>query len=189
VHLIKRLLLFGWLLLISPALFAQSVPAAEGPGGSVWAGVEVSSFNPDWGCKQNSPFSCWNRQLAGIAVFADANRLIGSFGMEAEARWLDWRGPGGGIEESNYMAGPRYQLIAHPRLSFNAKVLAGMSNFHRTSQSGAWATFAPGVTLGYRLTPRVMLRGDYEYQIWPGFTPRGLTPNGFSVGASYRFLH
>ena len=158
---------------------------------SVWTGAEVSLFNPDWGCTSASPFSCRDNQLGGIAAFADVNHLIGKIGLEGEARWLPWGQAN--VQESNYLFGPRYQVISGRRLSLNAKFLAGAGIFHYKSQWGGWAAYAPGATLGYRVSRRFMLRGDYEYQIWPGFVgnngPRGLTPNGFSLGASYRLFH
>ena len=187
-----RRLAVGCLLLMSSALFAQTVPSAEGPGGSVWVGAEVSTFNPDWGCKDNSPFSCWDHQLAGIAAFGDINRLIGRIGAEGEGRWLIWRGPGNNIKQSNYLVGPRYQVLNGRRFSLNGKVLLGGATFHEKNTWGGWFAFAPGLTVGYRLTRRLMVRGDYEYQIWPGFVgakgANGLTPNGFSVGMSYRLF-
>jgi hypothetical protein len=176
---------------MSCSLFAQSVPSAEGPGGSIWVGAEASSFNPDWGCVgDNSPFSCWDHQLLGVAGFADVNRVVWRLGAEGEGRWLDWRGPGGSIQEANYFVGPRFQVLARRRFSVNVKVLAGISTFHHGSNGGGWAAYAPGATVGYRLTRRLMVRGDYEYQIWPDFVGKlgahGLTPNGFSLGVSYR---
>lgn len=50
-------------------LFAQTMPSAERASVSVWAGAEFSAFNPDYGCKDSSPFTCWNYQLLGIAPF------------------------------------------------------------------------------------------------------------------------
>jgi hypothetical protein len=127
----------------------------------------------------------------GPAVFVDANRLLGRIGVEGEARWLLWNQPP--ISESSYLAGPRVQLIAGRRMSLNAKFLAGGATFHNGDEWGGWAAYVPGATFGYRMSPRLMLRVDYEYQIWPGFVgtrgPRGLTPNGFSFGASYRLFH
>jgi hypothetical protein len=189
--LIKHFLVAS-LLLTSPALFGQSAPAAEGPGGSIWVGAEASSFNPDWGCKGGDPFSCASKQLIGVAGFTDVNRLLGPLGLEGEVRFSNWRGPGHNVSEANYLAGPRYQLLAKRRVSVNLKVLAGMSTFHAFNSWGAWTSFAPGGTVGYRLTRRLMVRGDYEYQIWPDFVgangPNGLTPNGFSAGLSYRLF-
>jgi hypothetical protein len=191
LFLIRKILVAG--LLISGSLsFAQSVPAAEGGALSLWAGAEVSSFNPDWGCKSSSAVSCWNHHLQGIAVFADANRIFGPVGMEAEARWLPWHGPG--ITESNYLIGPRYQVFARSRLSVNVKFLAGGATFKRALEKDweGWSAFVPGATVGYRISRRLIIRGDYEYQRWPGFVgplgAHGLTPNGFSAGVSYRVL-
>jgi hypothetical protein len=191
-QLIKKSL-FVCLLLLSPAVFAQSVPAAEGPGRSIWVGVEGSTFNPDWGCKSNSPISCWDHQLLGIAAFADANHLIGKIGVEGEARWLNWRGPGSGVKQSNYLVGPRYPVFTRRKFSANVKFLAGGATFHHDHQDWeGWSAFVPGLTVGYRFSSRLLIRGDYEYQIWPGFVgargAHGLTPNGFSVGVSYRLF-
>jgi opacity protein-like surface antigen len=60
---------------------------------------------------------------------------------------------------------------------------------------------ALGGGVDYRLSRRIYVRGEYEYQMWPGFVgppdpqpiplqnrPNGLTPNGFAVGASYRIF-
>ncbi len=113
--------------------------------------------------------------------------------MEGEARWLNWRGPGFGTKESNYLVGPRYQVFGGRRLSANVKFLAGGATFHYLNGWEGWAAFVPGGTVGYRVSPRFLIRGDYEYQMWPGFIAgpghdHGLTPNGFSVGASYRLF-
>jgi hypothetical protein len=180
--------LFALLLLFSPTVFAQSAPAAEGSGRTYWVGAEGSTFNPDWGCTSSSPFTCWDHQLFGIAAFTDVNHLIGKIGVEGEGRWLNWRGPGNGIKQSNYLAGPRYQIYSWRRFSTNVKFLAGGATFHRKNTWEGWAAFAPGMTFGYRVSSRFLVRVDYEYQMWPGFLNRGLTPNGFSVGASYRIF-
>ena len=186
----RKLLVVGLALWGSLAL-AQSAPSAEGNSGSVWAGAEFSMFNPDWGCKSSSPFSCGKHQLQGVAVFADANRLLGPVGVEGQARWLPWHGPT--IKQANYLVGPRFQVLDTHRFSGNVKFLAGAALFYPQNKPWqGWAAFVPGATLGYRLSSRLILRGDYEYQMWPGFRGRrgahGLTPNGFSVGVSYRIL-
>jgi hypothetical protein len=188
--LIKKGLLACLLLFLSPTVFAQAVPSAEGSGRSIWVGVEGSTFNPDWGCNENSPFSCWDSQLLGIAVFSDANHLVGKIGLEGEMRWLNWRGPG--TTQSNYLVGPRYPVFNGRKLSANVKFVSGIAFFHSGGSSDLWAAFVPGGTIGYRVSPRFLIRADYEYQMWPGFVGKlgqhGLTPNGFSVGASYRLF-
>lgn len=191
--MIRKILLAG--LIVSGSLsFAQSAPAAEGGTMSVWAGAEVSSFNPDWGCTSSSPFSCWDNHVQGIAVFADVNRVFGPIGAEGEARWMPWHSVSQVVTLNNYLVGPRYQLWARDRVSVNLKFLAGGAIFRHIGEKDweGWAAFVPGATVGYRFSPRLMFRADYEYQRWPGFVgvlgKHGLTPNGLSVGVSYRLL-
>ena len=192
--MVKKLGLMALLCLISIPLAAQSVPSAEGPGRSLWAGAEISSFNPDYGCSKSGPFSCIDRQLLGVGVYADENRLLGKLGVEGEARWLNWRGGGSGIKESSYMAGPRYEIIEYRRLSAYAKaqIGAGVMSLPKGLGDTTSLAFAPGLTAEYSVTRRVSLRLGYEYQFWPSFkgtSPNGsggLTPNGFSLGLGYR---
>ena len=191
LQLIKKALLVCLLLLLSPLVFAQAVPSAEGSGRSIWVGAEGSLFNPDWGCQSSSPFSCGDGQLVGVAAFTDVNRIIGKIGVEGEARWLLWHGR---TTQSNYLFGPRYPVISRRNLSVNLKFLAGGATIrypHQPNWDG-WTAFAPGITFGYRVSQRFLVRGDYEYQIWPGYVglkgAHGLTPNGFSAGVSYRLF-
>lgn len=181
-------------LLASTSLTAQSQFSAKEIGVSLSAGGEVSTFNPDWGCSNNAPYTCWNHQLLGVGAVIDLNHVIGRFGAEGEARWLHWRGPGSGLVQSNYLLGPRYQAYRRGRTSLYAKGLVGGSwmtlPFHRGN--GSYFTVAPGVTLEYRLSRKLTFKADYEYQWWPAFSgiaglqSHGLTPNGFSVGLTYR---
>jgi hypothetical protein len=194
---LKYLLLL--ILLNSSRVFGQAVPSAEAPSVPLYVGGEVSTFNPDWDCSSNSPIACWNHQLFGVGVYVDANHVVQKFGAEAEARWLHWRGPGGGFVQSSYLAGPRYKLFQRGKLSFDAKVLVGGGwitlNGDYSGDHGSYFDMVPGATLEYRITRKLTLRTDYEYQIWPSFSGipsignKGLTPNGFSLGASYRVWH
>lgn len=195
------------LLVITPAVvLAQVPPAAVGGNSSLWAGGEVSSFNPDYSCSSSVPFDC-KSQLVGPAAFFDFN-VTPKWGAEGEARWLHWDGQGGEIE-SNYLAGGRYRAYRFHRLDAWAKMLAGAGLITTPyfpvagSLKGSYFAIAPGGTLELRLTDRMSLRGDYEYQFWPSFVGPpsydlstgalvqhngGLTPNGFSLGVTYRFL-
>lgn len=192
------------LLLIAPAAaLAQVPPSAVGGNSSLWAGGEISSFNPDYNCSGSLPFKC---PLIGPAAFFDFN-VTSKWGAEGEARWLHWNGTSGEIE-SNYLAGGRYRVFRYRRLNGWVKMLAGAGlvttpNFPIAgSLRGSYFALAPGGTAELRLTDRISLRGDYEYQFWPAFAGppsysstgallqhnNGLTPNGFSLGVSYRFL-
>lgn len=203
--MVKKIGLFVFLL-IPAALIAQSSESATGGEASISAGAEMSAFNPDWACSTSSPF-CAN-DLIGPAAFFDFD-LHHKYGVEGEARWLHWRGFGSGEVESNYLAGPRYRVFRHWNLDGWIKVELGggwiTTNGYPAAGSlkGSYFAYAPGGTLDYRLTRRLVLRGDYEWQIWPSFAGppsyntttgtvmqnnSGLTPNGFSVGVAYKFL-
>ncbi len=193
------------LLLVPVAIMAQTAPATVGGNSTLWAGAEFSTFNPDYSCASSKPFGCAN-QLYGPAAFFDLN-VRPKWGVEGEARWLHWNGNGGQIE-SNYLGGGRYRAYRYHRLDLWVKFLIGgglitTPNFPAAgSLKGSYFALAPGGTVEYRLTHRITLRGDYEYQFWPSFAgppsidnngnliqhASGLTPNGFSFGASYRFL-
>jgi hypothetical protein len=180
-------------MLLSATIFAQSLPSAERGGLSVWAGAEISTFNPDYGCKDSSPFACWDNQLLGIAPFVDANHLIFQrLGAEGEARFLPWRGPDG-LTQSNYLAGPRVGMLHfRNRFFFTGKFLMGVGHIDAPNHgagTGTYFVYAPGAVFEVKVKKRLMARADYEYQIWPSFLGGGgLTPNGFSFGLSYAFL-
>jgi hypothetical protein len=194
------------LLLLPAALIAQSAESAIGGEATVSAGVEMSTFNPDWGCANSAPFGCANQLYGPTAVFNFD--LHQKYGFEGEARWLHWHG-NGGMVESNYLVGPRYRLYRWERLTLWGKL--GMGGGWITtpdypaagSLKGSYFAYAPGATGNFRLNRRISLRADYEYQFWPSFagTPSydpttgkvlqhqsGLTPNGTSFGVVYRFL-
>lgn len=192
----KFCVLMAALLLSTALLRAQVKEAATAGGLSLEVGGQVSTFNPDWGCVSASPFSCWNHQLFGLGVVVDANHLVYKFGAEGEARWLHWRGPGQQLVQTNYLIGPRYPVLRHGKTSLYAKALFGgsWSTFDQGLVTGSYFTIAPGATVEYHLTRRLIARGDYEYQMWPAFSGvptlpnNGLTPNGFSAGVSYQLL-
>jgi len=196
------------LLLLPTALIAQSSESATGGEASVWVGAELSEFNPDYGCPTNSPFSCgYANILIGPTAVFDFN-LHGKWGLEGEARWLQFDGLQGEVE-SNYLAGPHYRLVRFHRMDVWGKLLLGGGWITTPgypaagSLKGSYFVEAPGVTFDYRLTRRMSLRGDYEYQRWPSFTGpptynpvtgglnpnnSGLTPNGLSFGVVYKLL-
>ena len=202
--------MFKWtgvfvLLLVPAAVQAQSAESAVGGNSTLWVGAEASSFNPDYSCSSDLPLGC-NSQLVGPAALFDFN-IEPKWGVEGEARWLHWNGPSDQIE-SNYLGGLRYRAVRYRRLDLWVKMLAGAGLITTAgfpaagSLKGSYFAYAPGGTLELRLTRRISLRGDYEFQFWPSFAGpptydssgnlvehnNGLTPNGFSVGLTYRIL-
>ena len=175
-------------------LLAQSEHAASSAT-PILVGAEFSTFNSDWGCNSSAPFACWGNQLNGLGVVGDVNHVLGKMGVEGEARWLRWGGNGDRLSQSNYLIGPRYPFYRLGSLTFQVKLPLGVSHMSSTSLgSGNYFTLAPGGTVEYRLQKRITARLGYEYQVWPSFSGKpnlpnnGLTPNGFSIGASYQLL-
>ena len=177
------------LLLIPLSGFAQVAPSTTGGGFSLSAGAEYSNFQPDWG----------PNRLGGVAAFADADHIfLRRLGVEGEGRWLIFN-QFHGEHESNYLLGPRYRFYRLNKFSFYAKFLmgAGLITYPSDIGHGSYFAYAPGGTVEYRLSRRFIVRGDYEYQIWPSapgvvFTfpnpSNGLTPNGFSGGIAYKIF-
>ena len=87
-----------------------------------------------------------------------------------------------------FIFGAKYRYPIH-RLSPYLKILIGAGNFAFGSsyQDGTYRIYSGGGGLDYRVTTHIVVRGDYEYQRWGTFPPRGLQPNVFSVGAAFRF--
>ena len=185
---------------------AQSVYSAheDRPRFSVGGGFSV--FSPDWGP---------NRHVMGTTLFADYRPpllpdFLSGLSLELEARDLSWnRGtyPANNPHVGGRPGLPRYDtlgggLLYHAeRLKFHrlvpyAKgiVSYGSLDFtlprypHYSHDTRTVTALGGGVD--YRLSRRLTLRGDYQYQWWPQmFGPNALNPNGFTVGALYNFGH
>jgi len=184
----KKILLFAALLLLPTLGRAQVAPAGRGGNEQLFVGGTFSDFSPDYG---------WQR-LYGIGAFVDYN-LSPRFGAEAEVRFHRFHQLSS-THEDNYLVGPRY-IYHHGRFNVYGKVLFGVGsiNFPFNAAHGSYFALDFGGGLDYRLTRRVAVRGEYEYQKWPGFVgppdppslqdrPYGLTPNGFAVGVAYRIF-
>jgi opacity protein-like surface antigen len=178
------------LLMLSGALLrvpieAQSAPAAYRNPQLLWVGAEYSDVRASF------PYQS-SQRLFGVGVFADF-KLNGHVGLEGDARFL----PFGGFEdstESSYLVGPKAYFFTRGRLQPYGKLLVGVGKIHYPFEIGdaSYFALAPGVGSGYRLSPRWMLRAEYEYQIWhnsSGYAnepKHELTPNGFHVGVAFQ---
>src|ERR1700738_1549533 len=95
IWMLKKIcVLTVWTLFCGASLLAQSKESATSSTTSLTVGAEVSTFNSDWGCQSASAFSCWSKHLTGMTALVDANHVYRRFGVEGEARWLHWGGPG-----------------------------------------------------------------------------------------------
>ena len=181
--LTRKLFLFPVLLSAAIAA-AQVAPSVTGSRSTLSAGALYSNFASDY----------TDHRLGGVTGFFDFN-LTPRYGAEGEVRFLRFN-EFSGEHETHYLIGPRVAFRTNRRLVPYAKFLLGVGRitFPENSGYGGFFAMAPGGGVDYKLTRRIKLRADYEYQIWPGApnipgTPsHGMTPNGVSAGVSYRIF-
>lgn len=178
-----RAWLFALLLLPASLAAAQAVPSAEKGNSSLWVGEAFSRFQPDYGPSA----------LTGVAAFLDYNR--GRWGLELKARFLQF-GSVQGETQSDYLAGPRLLVWRRRRFRPFAGLLLGTGTMQFPSPigTGSYFIYAPLGGAEYRVSGRVAVRGDYEYQFWPkapgipGEPSHGLNPAGVTAGVSFRLF-
>lgn len=178
-------MLFGAILYV-PAQ-AQVVPSAFGPEKSLWAGAEYSNISASF------PYQSGQR-IEGEGVFVDLH-LKYPFGLEGEARFLNFGGFEGSTE-SSFLAGPKVFFLSKERVHPYGKLLVGVGRIHYPFAIGEASYFAltPGTGIEYNVNRRWTLRAGYEYQMWlnsPGYANEPnheLTPNGFDVGIACRIF-
>jgi opacity protein-like surface antigen len=168
---------------LGPRLIAQVVPSATAHKLVIWVGGEYANFQTDFE----------GNRIGGIGVYADIDKTP-HWGAEAEARWFRL-GNENGQTASNYLVGGRYRFpLKDNRLFPYAKFLVGSGAMTYPSDIGHGSYFAyvPGGGIDFRMSHRISVRLDYEYQLWPaapgfpGIPSHGLSPNGISLGAAWR---
>jgi opacity protein-like surface antigen len=162
---------------------AQVAPSVYGGGANFWTGTEYSYFDSDL---------AGPTKTGGIGVYAIFNRDA-HWSAEVSARFMSFTPSDAGVEQT-YMTGPRYMLHRRGRLQPYVKALVGVGkiNFPNDLGHGSYFIYAPGGGAEYAVRPRLSIRVDYVYEFWPSapgipnLPSHGVTPHGFSVGASYR---
>ena len=130
-----------------------------------------------------------NQPLLGAGVYVDVNfnRWVQ---IEAEGRWLRFN-QYAGVNEDNYLIGPRVSFFKAGRTTAYAKALGGFSNmnFGTDNGHGQFTALAFGGGLEMRVSKRISLRAaDFEYQYWPTWGNSTLSPYGASMGIGYRIF-
>jgi len=103
--------------------------------------------------------------------------------LEAEGRWLRFNAYQG-INQNTYLIGPRVPIVNFHGLQPYGKFLVGLGN--GSFLTGNTFVLSYGGGLDYRLTHRLTVRGDFEYQQWR--VNPVLSPYGGSAGISYRIF-
>ena len=161
----------------SVAASAQVVPAGYQERVAIHAGGTASEYYFQFG----------QARLLGPTAFADID--IGRrYGVEAEARFLEFNQPITNIHAETYLAGPRYRLNLG-KFQVYAKGLVGFGVAHYTYGFGTDHVFvaAPGGGIDYHISPRVHIRlADFEYQYWPEAEFGPMSSFGISAGFRVR---
>jgi opacity protein-like surface antigen len=190
--MLKRYLLVGLAFAAGLAANSQVAPSATSySAGKLAVGGEFSIFQID---------AYPHPTEYGVGAYIDYDP-IKFLGLEVEGRTIQFN------ETDNQR---RDQISGGFRYIYNrgkfvpyAKALAGIgsADFPRHTygldvdrQHDTFTTMTFGGGVDYKLTRKIYLRGEYEYQYWldygtarPG--PLGVSnPNGFSIGASYRIF-
>jgi len=178
-------------LFLFAAIFAstargQVVPSAMGPRHTLWVGGEYANTR--------ATFPYGSRQdLWGIGGFADYS-LARYLGIEADGRYLSTNGFYSEKQE-DYLVGPQGIVGRSERLQPFAQLLVGLGRltYPLQTDSGIYFVLAPGAGANLRVRDRWIVRGYYEYQLWPGSSHIAnqpvhyLTPHGVHVGVAFRF--
>lgn len=146
--------------------------------------------------------------IGGYGFYADYD-LFGHYGLEADFHQVrdpnaDPLVPSNHFSERTYEIGGRYvRHYYHGRLAPYGKLLygRGVVNFRAHElyvpagieiyiDNIAYNIVSAGGGLDYRLTNRINVRGDFEYQRYFAHDPElpnGLSPYMFTIGAAYHF--
>jgi hypothetical protein len=173
-------------------VYSQVGAAATVGGIPVVVGGGMSDFLLDWGPGQ---------RMEGITAWADLYprdlpRKLDGLGIEVEGRDTNFGRPAGisRMRQDTGLGGAIYAWNRYRNFRPYGKFLFGIGSIDFPPATGstyshdAFLVLAPGGGAEYRVWKHVWVRGDYEYQIWRHtFGPTDLTPQGFTVGASYDF--
>ena len=155
-------------------LLGQALPTASTPGSLLIGGGYVLA-NPDY-----SPAT-----FTGWSVFADAD-LWKNVGFEAKFNHIVSPARDS-ISETSYEAGLRGRGQIGPIAPFlELKGGLGSFTYSRSPQNGSYGLLAGGGGVDLLITRKFLLRGEYDYQRWSTFPPRGLQPNLVTFSFAYR---
>jgi opacity protein-like surface antigen len=176
-------------------VYSQTAPSAVQGRVPITVGVGYSGFNPDLGHGVLMGGTLWIDYLP-----TQVPEILRGIGIEAEGRDLSLNRSSSqpaNLREDVASGGVIYSWRRISNFNPYAKFLMGFGNIDylqtplvRAHDSRTVTTLGGG--LEYRAYRNVWVRVDYEYQFWPDFwkntTPAGqLTPQGFTIGASYDF--
>jgi len=161
---------------------AQVAPAVNYTRFNLKVGGEFSAFKPDFGAQS----------LYGIGVYADLDMPRWA-GLEIEGRTLQFNKYANKLRMDAISGAGRF-FMTHGRFVPYGKGGGGFGSIDFPNKvtvtyiHDTFAFYTVGAGVDYKLTHRISLRGEYEYQFWPDFLRKGLNPHGVNIGAAYRIF-
>jgi Outer membrane protein beta-barrel domain len=160
--------------LVTPVVLAQNLPTARrGFDLQVGGGFVLDQ-------------SDYDNQFKGFAFYTTldpTSHLGGEFVIHSASS-----GNGDQSYQRTYEIGPRYHRD-YGRFSPYVKAMygRGVFNYPTSAATLAYNIFAVGGGVDFHVKPWLNVRGDFEYQDWFNFPPRGLTPTITTIGVAYHF--
>lgn len=155
---------------------AQSLPTASRIGDLQIGGGLVfgrSSYN----------FNASN--LIGATFYTSFDRKI--LGFEADFHQVN-PSSGQSVYERTYEIGARAHYVVGNMVPYGKFMIGrGVYNFPGNAANVAYNMYGYGGGADYRLLRSMNVRGDYEYQTWPGFPLGTLHPSVITVGVAFHF--
>jgi outer membrane protein with beta-barrel domain len=165
-----------WVLLgLASPLSSQAIPTAS-RAADVQIGIGYSVAHPGY----------IPRIFPGVTAYADID-LRPHLGIEAEFHQVADHS-GSQMAERTYELGARYMRNYGPLVPYG-KGMFGLGQFkypQGLTLLDYWI-FAGAAGADFKLTNRIHLRGEYEYQMWTGFSNGGLHPQIVTFAVAYHF--
>ncbi len=164
---------------------AQVAESATARQFSITTGGIASVFKPGGG--SHPVWGTGTNYLSGPGTYADFH-FTHWIQLEGEARWLRFH-EFKGEHQDTYLIGPKVPVIHFDRAQVYGKAMIGLGRmtFPNHYGYGTFTALAFGGGIDYRLSRKVSVRGDFEFQDWPKFLPNfTIHPYGASVGMAYR---
>ncbi len=176
--------LFAGMVMSIPAR-AQVAPTVKISGLPLGVGGGLSDYSLDYG---------QGRRMLGVNAWADYE-LFHGLGIEAEGTAIVFDKPSTlqRMKQETIKGGAIYRARPFWGVRPYAKALMGIGSIDFPSNNplythDTYTVEALGGGVEYRVWNTVYVRGDYEYQMWNQYHgPYNLTPNGFTIGATYYF--
>lgn len=186
--MLKRVTVLFVALSGAPVLHGQASATAS-RSGDAQLGAGYTSAASDYGTR-----------FSGFMAYGDFD-FSSHFGVEANFHYVDAPSPSV-LYEKTYEIGARYFRTYGPFVPYG-KVMVGRGVFNYppcpngpinvACANLGYNMYALGIGTDIKVRRWLYVRGDFEYQEWPGFKgtingdSNGLTPELFSIGAAYHF--